>query len=112
MGQTPQESADPQELEEGGELMAEKTVKKTVKKSIRKTGIGDTFCANLKLICDKRHVPAENVMGYMGVCRATYYDRMKHPDRWTVSNIESAAKMFEIPVGDLMMRMLTPEEVA
>lgn len=95
--------------------MAEKTVKKTAKKTAKKTvrnmGIGDTFCANLKLICDKRHVPAENVMGYMGVCRATYYDRMKHPDRWTVSNIESAAKMFEIPVGDLMMRMLKPEEV-
>lgn len=82
------------------------------KQTFRKTGIGATFAANLKLICDVRSKPAEDVMVYMGICRATYYDRMKHPERWTASNMDSAAKLFKIPVGDLVSRMLTPEEVA
>lgn len=92
--------------------MAEKTVKKTVKKSIRKMGIGAIFAANLKLICDVRNVNDEEVMGYMNICRATYYKRMKRPGKWEAENMDSAAKLFEIPVGDLVSRMLTPEEVS
>ena len=86
--------------------------KKAKKKTYGKMGVGAIFAANLKLICDVQSQPAEDVMEYMGICRATYYDRMKHPERWTASNMDSAAKFFEIPVGDLVSRMLTPEEVA
>lgn len=82
------------------------------KQTYRKMGVGAIFAANLKLICDVRRKPAEDVMEYMGICRATYYDRMKHPERWTASNMDSAAKLFGIPVGDMVSRMLRPEEVA
>lgn len=82
------------------------------KQTFRKTGIGATFADNLKFICDVRNMTDEQVMDYMGICRATYYDRMKHPERWTASNMDSAAKLFRIPVGDLVSRMLTREEVA
>ncbi len=82
------------------------------KQTYRKMGIGATFAANLKLVCDVRRVNDEQVMEYMAICRATYYDRMKRPERWTASNMDSAAKLFGIPVGDLVSRMLTPEEVA
>lgn len=78
----------------------------------RKMGVGATFAANLKMICDVRHVTDERVMDYMAICRATYYDRMKRPERWTASNMDSAAKLFGIPVGDMVSRMLSPEEVA
>ena len=82
------------------------------KQTYRKMGLGATFGANLKLICDVRRKPAEDVMEYMGICRATYYDRMKRPERWTASDMDSAAKLFGIPVVDLVSRMLTPEEVS
>lgn len=78
----------------------------------KKMGVGATFAANLKMVCDVRHVTDERVMDYMNICRATYYDRMKRPERWTASNMDSAAKLFEIPVGDMVSRMLTPEEVS
>lgn len=75
-------------------------------------GVGAIFAANLKMVCDVRHVTDERVMDYMAICRATYYDRMKRPERWTASNMDSAAKLFGIPVGDMVSRMLSPEEVA
>lgn len=78
----------------------------------RKMGVGATFAANLKMVCDVRHVTDERVMDYMNICRTTYYDRMKRPERWTASNMDSAAKLFGIPVGDMVSRMLSPEEVA
>lgn len=80
--------------------------------SIPKKGVGATFAANLKMVCDVRHVTDERVMDYMNICRATYYDRMKRPERWTASNMDSAARLFEIPVGDMVSRMLSPEEVS
>lgn len=82
------------------------------KQTYKKTGIGATFADNLKFICNVRHVTDEQVMDYMGICRATYYDRMKNPERWTASNMDSAAKLFKIPVGDMVSRTLTREEVA
>ena len=82
------------------------------KKTYRKTGVGAIFGANLRMVCDVRNKPAEDVMEYMGICRATYYDRMKRPERWTASNMDSAAKFFGIPVSDMVSRMLTPEEVS
>lgn len=82
------------------------------KQMYKKTGVGATFAANLKMVCDVRNVTDERVMDYMNICRATYYDRMKRPERWTASNMDSAAKLFGIPVGDMVSRMLTPEEVA
>lgn len=78
----------------------------------KKMGVGATFAANLKMVCDVRHVTDERVMDYMNICRATYYDRMKRPERWTASNMDSAAKLFGIPVGDMVSRMLSPEEVS
>lgn len=83
------------------------------KQTSRKSGIGDTFNANLNLICDARGITDERVMEYMNVCRSTFYDRkLHHPGKWTVENIESAAKLFGIPAGDMMARVLTPQEVA
>lgn len=82
------------------------------KTTYKKMGIGATFADNLKFICNVRHMTDEQVMDYMGICRATYYDRMKHPERWTASNMDCAAKLFKIPVEDLVSRMLTREEVA
>lgn len=82
------------------------------KQTYKKMGVGAIFGANLRLVCDVRHTPAEDVMEYMDICRATYYDRMKRPERWTASNMDSAAKLFGIPVTDLVSRMLKPEEVA
>lgn len=93
-------------------LTADKEETVAKKQTSRKMGVGATFGANLKLVCDVRHKPAEQVMEYMGICRATYYDRMNHPERWTASNMDSAAKLFEIPVGDMVSRMLRPEEVS
>ena len=81
------------------------------KQTVRKMGIGAIFGANLRTICDVRSKPAEDVMEYMGICRATYYNRMSHPERWTASDMDSAAKLFKIPVADLVSRMLSPEEV-
>lgn len=78
----------------------------------KKMGVGATFAANLKMVCDVRHVTDGRVMDYMNICRATYYDRMKRPERWTASNMDSAAKLFGIPVGDMVSRMLSPEEVS
>lgn len=82
------------------------------KQTYRKTGIGATFAANLKLICDVRHVTDEQVMDYMGMCRATYYKKMRLPGEWKMEEVASASRLFRIPQEDLVSRMLKPEEVA
>ena len=82
------------------------------KQTFRKMGIGATFAANLKLICDVRHVTDEQVMEYMNICRATFYKKMRMPDEWKMGEVASAAKLFKIPQADLVSRMLTPEEAA
>lgn len=82
------------------------------KKSIKKLGVGAIFDANLSLICDVRRVKDEDVMTYMNICRATYYDRKKHPEKWTASNMDAAARLFKVSVTDMVSHMMTPEEVA
>lgn len=84
----------------------------TKKKINPKTGIGATFAANLKLICDVRHVTDEQVMDYMGICRATFYKKLRLPGEWKMEEVASASRLFKIPQADLVSRMLTPEEVA
>lgn len=82
------------------------------KQTYRKMGLGDVFNANLMLVCDVRNVRYDDVMEYMGMCRATFYDRKDHhPNKWTVENIESAAKLFKLSSGDMVSHMMTPEEV-
>lgn len=83
------------------------------KQTYRKRGLGDTFNANMNLICAVRNITDETVMEYMNICRATFYDRKNHhPGKWTAENMDSAAKLFGIPVGDMTARVLKPEEVA
>ena len=83
------------------------------KKTLRKMGLGDTFNANMILIGAVRNITDERVIEYMNICRATFYDRKyHHPGKWTAENMDSAAKLFEMPVGDMTARVLTPEEVA
>ena len=82
------------------------------KQTYKKMGIGAIFAANLRLVCDVKKVPAESVMEYMNICRATYYKRMNNPRLWTIQDVESAAKLFGLSSCDMVSRMLTPEEVA
>lgn len=82
------------------------------KQTCKKMGLGDTFTANLILVCEVRNIKYDAVIEYMGMCRATFYDRKDHhPNKWTAGNIDSAAKLFKIPAGDMTSRMLRPEEV-
>ena len=82
------------------------------KQTYKKMGIGATFAANLKLICDVRHMTDEQVMDYMGICRATFYKKMRLPGEWKMEEVASASRLFRIPQEDLVSRMLKPEEVA
>lgn len=82
------------------------------KQTIKKTGIGATFAANLKLICDVRHVTDEQVADYMGMCRSTFYKKMRLTDEWKMGEVASASRLFKIPQADLVSRMLTPEEAS
>ena len=87
--------------------------KKKKKKMRRNMGLGDIFNANLALICAVRNINDDQVIECMNVCRSTFYDRkLHHPNKWTAGNIDSAAKLFEIPVADIVSRMLKPEEAA
>lgn len=82
------------------------------KKTVRKTGIGATFADNLKFICNVRHMTDEQVMDYMGICRATFYKKMRLPGEWKMEEVASASRLFKIPQEDLVSRTLTREEVA
>ena len=87
--------------------------KKAKKQTHKDMGLGDIFNANMALVCAVRDINDDEVMAYMNVCRATFYDRkLHHPGKWTAENIDSAAKLFKLPSCLMTSRVLTPEEVA
>ena len=85
------------------------------KQTYKKTGIGATFAANLKLICDVRHVTDEQVMDYMGICRATFYKKMRLPGEWKMEEVALDSRLL-VAVSTIAppfaVSLLTPIRVA
>lgn len=78
--------------------MARKPVDPRLAKAYPET---DQLSRNVRMMMEQNRTSPDELMQYLGLCRNTFYKRLKFPREFTAGNLEDMAKLWGVSVSQL-----------
>lgn len=71
----------------------------------------EIFVINMKGLMAMRGVTPEEMVEYMNLSRSTYYKRMREPYKFTMGDMDSAAKRLGVDASAMIAKVMDVMEV-
>lgn len=71
----------------------------------------EIFVINMKGLMAMRGVTTDEMVEYMNLSRSTYYKRMREPYKFTMGDMESAAKRLGVDASAMIAKVMDVMEV-
>lgn len=71
----------------------------------------EIFVINMKGLMAMRGVTPDEMVEYMNLSRSTYYKRMREPYKFTMGDMESAAKRLGVDASAMIAKVMDVMEV-
>lgn len=78
--------------------MARKPVDPRLAKAYPET---DQLSRNVRMLMEQNRTSPDELMQHLGLCRNTFYKRLKFPREFTAGNLEDMAKLWGVSVSQL-----------
>ena len=87
------------------------TKKKAKKKNIEELKPYEIFVLNMKGLMTIQGITPDEMVEYMNLSRSTYYKRMKEPYKFTMGDMDSAAKRLGVDASAMIAKVMEVSEV-